>query len=70
MEFTLANYIILDALLMVVWRRRPNEPVVTEVHNTTVETGRNSVISITWFPIWAFKETVGIIPLLNSFLAA
>lgn len=53
MKPTLAKDIVLDALLMAVWRRRPNESgsyTQTKAHNTAAETGRNSVISITWFP--------------------
>jgi len=55
---------------MAVWRRRLNEP--RSIHldqgsNTTAETGRNSVRSITWPQAWAVEGTVGIMLLLTLF---
>ncbi len=49
-----AKDIVLDALLMAIWRCRSNEPMIitqTKAHNIAVETGRNSVKGITKFQV-------------------
>lgn len=63
-----AKDIVLDALLMAIWRRRSKEPMIitqTKAHNIAVENGRNSVKGITKFQV--LEETVGIMLLLNLF---
>lgn len=53
MKPTLARHIVLDALMMAVWRRRPKTKVLAipiRGLNTAVTTGSDSVRNTTWSP--------------------